>query len=854
MGASENLPRNPAPPGTPAAAPELLAPELLAPAGGPEAAHAAFQYGADAVYCGLKRFSARAEAANFSLEELADLLGYARTLAPRRRVFVTLNTATLAGELPDLLRLLARLAELAPDAIIVQDLGLVRLVRRHFPGLTLHGSTQMAVHSLEGAKTARELGLGRINLARELTLAEIRAIAAGAGLETEVFIHGALCYSYSGLCLLSSHLYGRSGNRGRCAYPCRDRYAFGPEAECGGEARLPFSMMDLAQGDAIADLRAAGVAALKIEGRMKSPLYVAAVTHHYRRLLDGKLRTPRERAAAEEDLRTIFSRPQTSLHLHGRRREGLIDPAMAGHRGARIGEVAQASRLPGGRLRLTFATTRELERHDGIQLDVAVAGRPFGFAFDEFRLPGHPPAGHVVPPGATVEVVLPPGAPEVPPGTAVYCASSQRVKREFAVSSPKPGEHRLRHPIAVAVRLRHDGLEALARLLPAATTTGTPPATATSFLPGDFTPARDPAATSAAVRAGFERLGDTPFRLDTLDLDNPAGLFAPASALNRLRRDLAAKLAAAWDKALDDRAAEILRSEVADSAPPPATTAAAATTPEWLLFIDRPETVAEFAPADWDACAELVVALDALPESGLDKQLCGLRNLAAGRLRLALPPVTRAWEAEGLRRRIACARQLGFGRWQVANLAGWHFLGDSLAAATTLDLAADWFIPTFNPLAIRQLRAMGARHVTLSPEDGAGNLHGLLRHFADSATVIVYQDTPLFISEACPWAAVKGRCAGQGCAGATREASLVSEKGGRYLLRTVGCRSVLMSRRPFCLQAHLDELRAMGARRFRCDLAYRGYEPAAAARLWRDLRAGRAVANSHAGNWFRGLE
>ncbi|HET6439590.1 MAG TPA: peptidase U32 family protein, partial [Anaeromyxobacter sp.] len=262
-------------------------PELLAPAGGPEAGLAALQQGADAVYLGLKRFSARADAQNFTLEELDQLVGYARSLEPSRRVFVAVNTLVLDAELDGLVEALGAVADVGADALIVQDLGVARVARRHFPELELHASTQLAAHGRAAVETLRDLGFARVTLARELTLAEIREAAAVPGVEVETFVHGALCYSYSGLCLFSSQVVGRSGNRGQCAYPCRDRWEVAavngrpPGPELGGG--FAFSMKDLALPDHVGALREAGVACLKIEGRKKGPLYVAAAVDFYRR-------------------------------------------------------------------------------------------------------------------------------------------------------------------------------------------------------------------------------------------------------------------------------------------------------------------------------------------------------------------------------------------------------------------------------------------------------------------------------------------------------------------------------------------------------------------------------------------
>ena len=258
--------------------------ELLAPAGNREAAFAAFHNGADAVYLGLKKFSARAEADNFAIEGVGEVAAFAHSLAPRRKVYAAVNTVIRDAEIPDLCDAIMELAETGVDALIVQDLGAARIAGRIAPGLRLHASTQAAIHTAAGVRRAAALGFSRVTLARELSIEEIRSIARGCETEIEVFIHGALCFSYSGLCLFSSLFRGRSGNRGRCAYPCRDSF----QTE-DGRSGFFFSMKDLGAGALARDLMDAGVASLKIEGRMKSPLYVAAVTDYYRRILDGKL-------------------------------------------------------------------------------------------------------------------------------------------------------------------------------------------------------------------------------------------------------------------------------------------------------------------------------------------------------------------------------------------------------------------------------------------------------------------------------------------------------------------------------------------------------------------------------------
>jgi len=507
-------------------------PELLAPAGCFDAAIAAFQYGADAVYAGLDRFSARAEARNLTPERLAVLLAHAHSLTPPRKVYCALNTLLLDAEIPAALDALDILDDLGADAVIVQDWGLFTLARRHFPRLPLHASTQMAAHSRAGVRALADRGFARVVLARELTLGEIAAAAGDRAAEIEVFIHGALCYSYSGLCLFSSHALGRSGNRGRCAYCCRDRLTATETPEA--PASHPFSMRDLAWLPFIRRLAAAGVASLKIEGRMKSPLYVAAITDLYRRALDGTL-TPAEETRKIADIQTIFSRPWTTLYAETGDADprAILDPSATGHRGARIGAVQTVLRDRHGGRWIRFRSSRALERHDGIQIEPAAGGPPEGFAVTALRRFGSGRCEIALPAGSDVELQLPPGLQTPPaPGAAVYCSASQEVRRSYPVESVRESSLPPLHACAVTVALDAGGVAL------SATALGPDPDTATVRLDADLPPARSPGQTEAAARKAFARSRDAGWRVECLDVRDPDARYAPPSLLNEGRRRL----------------------------------------------------------------------------------------------------------------------------------------------------------------------------------------------------------------------------------------------------------------------------------------------------------------------------
>jgi len=270
-----------------------MVPELLAPAGNLEKVKVALQYGADAVYCGIEQFSLRAQAGNLTLQELSDACNMAHSL--QKRLYLTLNAFLRPDEESAARELLESLRQVPIDAYIVADPGMLHLVHLVDPGRVVHLSTQANTTNALAAHFWQSQGVKRLNLARELTLKEIAAIRSSVDLELEVFVHGAMCMAYSGRCLLSAGLSGRSANRGSCSHPCRWKYALREESRPGeffpieedDRGTYIFNSRDLCLIDYLPDLIGAGVDSVKIEGRMKSLYYVAAVTRIYRAALDA---------------------------------------------------------------------------------------------------------------------------------------------------------------------------------------------------------------------------------------------------------------------------------------------------------------------------------------------------------------------------------------------------------------------------------------------------------------------------------------------------------------------------------------------------------------------------------------
>ena len=310
--------------------------ELLAPAGNPEALEAAIAEGADAVYLGLKSFNARMRSSNFAwnqFEATVDVLH-----KRNKKIYVTVNTVVTENEMERLYRFLAYLNNVGPDGIIVQDLGLIQMAHKHFPNLKLHASTQLNIASAKAANAMSRWGVSRTVLARELSLEEIRAVHANTSCELEVFVHGALCVSESGLCLFSSYLGGKSANRGMCTQACRRLYTVHePEGDREGYF---FSPADLQLIEYIPDLIQAGVASFKIEGRMKSAEYVGTVVSAYRYVIDNW--EADKKAAVETGKRILandFARKKTSYRFKSPYAEEVLNPDQAGGTGIYLGVI-----------------------------------------------------------------------------------------------------------------------------------------------------------------------------------------------------------------------------------------------------------------------------------------------------------------------------------------------------------------------------------------------------------------------------------------------------------------------------------------------------------------------------------
>lgn len=310
--------------------------EILAPAGSYESFHAAIVAGADAVYAGGPKFGARAFAENFTEAQLLNAIDYAHL--HQRKFYLTVNTLLKDYEIEQLPEYLEPLYQRGLDAVIVQDMGVLNVVRQYFPDMDIHASTQMTVTGVNGAQFLKENGAVRVVPAREISLEEVRNIKSVTGMEMECFVHGALCYCYSGQCLLSSLIGGRSGNRGQCAQPCRLPYTV------DGEKGYLLSLKDICTLDIIPDLIEAGIDSFKIEGRMKRPEYVAGVTSIYRKYVDLYLKNPQKPYLVDdkdkEMLMDLFNRGGFHTGYYKQKNgRNMITIQKPNHIGVKVGDV-----------------------------------------------------------------------------------------------------------------------------------------------------------------------------------------------------------------------------------------------------------------------------------------------------------------------------------------------------------------------------------------------------------------------------------------------------------------------------------------------------------------------------------
>ena len=789
----------------------LYLPELLCPAGDESALRAAIDCGANAVYLGYKAFGARASAVNFDDEALERAVCYAHL--HHARVHVTVNTLIKPEEMAGVHAALTAIQAAGADAVIVQDAGVAAMVRRDFPKLHMHASTQMAICNAEGARMAQAMGFDRAVLARECGMDDIRK-ACETGIEIEVFAHGALCTAVSGRCLMSSMSGGRSGNRGRCAQPCRQLLSMN-----GQEGPL-LSLRDLCLLDDLPALCEAGVASLKIEGRLKSAEYVATVATVYRKALDAIAKGnfhPNDKREKEKLLQ-IFNRGGfTRGHAMGAEDAEMITPERVSHEGLPMGEIIS--------VRQGLAQMRVIrDLHDGDSLQLR------GEKDEDMRY-----SGRDVPAGGTATLRLRPGL-RVTPGTAVARLSDAVQLEEARAHAPKP------IPVTMTARF------ALEKPMTLSISDGETAVTAEGPV---VEAAKNRASTADDARRQLEKLGGTPFALAA-----PAqaivdeNVFLPVGALNALRRDAVDKLTeariAAFAQPVQERAVDFQLNRRISADISEQTLA--------VLFSD-----AALANELIEAGATLLVYAPRIftPEK-LDASLAQLPQGAW----LRLPPQLTQSTLDAV---------LPIIQKHAIHLGGlWAESIGQLRLAVDLPMMAGEGVPVCNPEGLVTIAQTGVSGFCLWPE-WTFSEHKGLRPLALPPLMKMYGREMLMLLNHCPERVRLGlsekRASCRICKSETmvcgqEHAAMTDRKGYQFpLSRTVfpeGCEIQALGALPTDLRAFDADRRTLGAGMLLHFTVENAQEQIALTKLFAALMRGESVpaptVQTTSGHWLRGVE
>ena len=806
-------------------------PELLAPAGGWDCLRAAIANGADAVYFGLPRFNARLRADNFRDEELGEVVTFCHRHGVK--AYVAFNTLVFTGELDAAERMLRDCSRAGVDALIVQDVGLIRLARQLVPHLPIHASTQMTVTSPEGVEFARELGVERAVLARELSLRELEKFAVAGTtparplLPLEVFVHGALCVAYSGQCLTSESLGQRSANRGECAQACRMPYELVVDGATRdlGDKRYLLSPQDLAAAEEIPALLERGVTSFKIEGRLKSPEYVAAVCQVYRRALDAALENASIQKAPVTDsdryqLEMTFSRGLFSGWMHGVNHQRLVPARSGKKRGPFAGRISRV-----GRDHVEFAPEIALKPGDGVVFDTGgdtnaeQGGRIYEirgqrFYFEHGRI----------------------DFAALHPGDRIWKTDDPALNKRLQQSYSGRLEPRHRTPITLVVRGRAEQpMEVEARLA------GREAAPITVRSGIALQTARTAPLSPEKLAEHLGKFGEHPLALQDLRNELEGAVILPIGELNRLRRQIASELMAQLEPGRPENSAHWQDVFASQTVPAPAPTEAC----ELIVLCRTTEQIAA-------ALAAGVTTIYADFEDIRRYKDVVAQVRAAGQgtaLFLATPRIQKAGE-QGFFKLIENAAPDGV---LIRNLGAIDYFRDH----TTLRRVGDFSLNVANPLTAQYFVGKGLERLAISYDLNIEQVLDLLRAAAPSwFELTLHQHMPMFHMEHCVFAAFLSNGTSFLDCGRPCEKHRVHVRdrvGIEHPLRAdVGCRNTLFNAVPQTGARFFGVLRDAGLRRFRVELleedaaestrVIRAYQALLCGErdgeaLWSDLRA-----------------
>lgn len=768
-------------------------PELLAPAGNWDCVRAAVANGADAVYFGLPRFNARVRADNFTEAELPEVVEFVHRHGVK--AYVAFNTLVFTGELEAAAEALRILSRSGVDALIVQDVGVVRLARVIVPDLPIHASTQMTITSPEGAEFARELGVERVVLARELALREIEKFAANepGAMPLEVFVHGALCVAYSGQCLTSESLGQRSANRGECAQACRMPYDLIVDGQRRdlGDKRYLLSPQDLAAVDEIPRLIELGVCSFKIEGRLKAPEYVAAVCQVYRKAIDAALEGRPQKASVADryQLEMSFSRGLFSGWMHGVDHQELVPARFGKKRGPYAGRLLRV-----GPEYVELEAAVGLAPGDGVVFDTGgdTNKEQGGHVFEVRGNRYYFQHGHV-------------DFSRLKPGDRVWKTQDPVLNRRLRQSFS--GNLTPRRRFALDLRVSGAAGEALileARLHGS----GTEVRASSQVL---LETARKAPLSEERLREHLGRFGESPYEVGAFEVGLEGPVILPISELNRVRRALVVSL---------DAALRVQRAEL-DS--------------DWRTVLGEgfPDVPARAGGVLLSVLCRSVEQLEAALSCGITDILLDFEDVrryrdavaqvrasgAAATVWLATPRIQKAGE-EGFFRLIENAAPDGV---LVRNLGAIDFYR---ASGSALRLVGDFSLNVSNPLTAKEFLRRGLERVTVSYDLTVEQVLELARALPEVARgtleLTLHQHMPMFHMEHCVFAAFLSKGSsfldcGRPCE--KHRVHLKDRVGTVHPLRAdVGCRNTLFNAVPQTGAQFFDSLVQAGVRAFRVEL------------------------------------
>jgi len=772
--------------------------ELLAPAGNFEALAAAVESGADAVYLGGNKFNARAYADNFDGQSLIKAVNYAHIRGVK--VFVTVNILLSDRELAEALDYISFLYQIGVDGIIVQDIALLKLARNAFPDLPVHCSTQMTVHNAEGARYYSELGAKRIVLARELSVEEVRGIAESTDADLEIFIHGALCVCYSGQCLMSSLIGGRSGNRGRCAQPCRKKYSLydfntGKEVMENRHKHL-LSTRDLNTYNRLKELTESGVTSLKIEGRMKKPEYVAIVVRHYRNALDNIIKGKEpDTANAAYELESAFNREFTEGYLFNRRNRDVVSIDRPDNRGVRLGKVIRQK----GEIVSLLIEENSLNDGDGIEI-ISKIGRSTGAIISGIRVMGKNVKSAVK--GDIAEVFI-----------------RDRVEAGSRVSKTFDNELNRR----AREEYSHENTRKITVLCSLVFKTGEYPVITVKDDDGNTVSYTDEERVEAAAKAvtpvekileQLGKTGDTPYTIDVTETAIDSDCYIPARQINRMRRNVLELLSQARSQKygrpiIQINAAGLINGLISTVKAPGEYSL------EYISGIRNYASAVNALNSGADSVYILshIYEGDMVPEAVKIAEVC----ISIGKsLFYVFPNIMPDRETRKIKERLG----------EIIKAADMRYFGAVISDAGQLELARDlgirririnYSMNVYNSISASHWYGEGAEAVGLSAELNLPQIKAITSNTAAAAEAVVYGYLPVMTTEYCPVSMFRDNCNyPRGCNSSNY--GIIDEKGKIFRIKKLdSCRTQLLNSNVLLMVEDLGDVIDSGVMKLRAD-------------------------------------